>query len=184
MSLNRVLELSEANMSEGEYLEVANILKEINNNLPSAHEEQGLLKYELFDNTRLLCEAVDCECLDSTCGISIPFHSLKFLKFNNRTDYWLISEIEVYDKKIKASNFKEFLQIRLKSTMSVNFHFYTDDHELDMVFNFKKYVSFFIERYDNRWGDDDPPNEFEIFDDYIKFIADQIYDYFKICRSE
>jgi hypothetical protein len=178
MSLNRVLELSEANMNEGDYLEVANILRDIHNNTPPT-PPPFLQKTFIFNETYLLCENISCQCSGNKCGIKMFFKSIKFERNNPNHNYWEPREVNINDNIIKWSRFENMLNTQLKSTMSLVITFFNDGEAENMDFDFKEYVEFFTRRYEIRYGEDDDNliDEEDMYNAYIRLIVSQIKDY-------
>jgi hypothetical protein len=181
MSLNRVLELSEANMNEGDYLEVANLLRDIHNNTPPT-PPTILEKTFIFNETHLscqyICDCSVCDCNGNVCGgIKFFFKSIKFERRNNN-NWWELTELNIDDRMIKWDRFESMLNIQLKSTMSLDIRFFNDGEAESMDFKFEKYMKFYRRRYELRYGDDDDYGVEEVYVCYINFIVEQIKDYF------
>lgn len=171
MSLDRVLELSEANMNEGDYLEVANILRDVHNNTPPP--ERDLQKTIILNETHIRCKDIDCECFGNTIYIK----SIKFER-NNSHSYWLPKEVDVDDKIINWSRLGTMITQQLKASMSLDISFYTDSDNENMDFDFEKYVKFYTKRYEIVNGDlENFPDDESIYNDFICLIESQITSY-------
>lgn len=174
MSLDRVLELSEANMSEGDYLEVANILRDIHNNTPPP---EILQKTIILNETHIKCEYISCECFSENCGDSIYIKSIKFERCHSHS-YWLPKEVNVDDKIINWGRFESMITRQLRASMSLDISFYTDNDNESMDFNFEKYVKFYTKRYEIVNGDlENIPDEESMYNDFITLIESQIISY-------
>jgi hypothetical protein len=178
MSLDRVLELSEANMNEGDYLEVANLLRDIHNNTPPTI----LQKTFIFNETHLIGKSIICDCSEDDCGIKMFFKSMKFER--NQYNCWEPKELIIDDKIIKWSRVEYMLNTQLKSMMSIDITFFNDGEAENMHFNFERFTKFYTRRYEIRYGDDDDNfgSDDEVYDIYIRFIVEQIKDYFVSLR--
>jgi hypothetical protein len=188
MSLNRILELCEEHMSEGDYLQASNTLREIYNNKP----DQELIKRIEFESLRLgslkrCCDSGSfCERCESLLIVAVE---LSRVTIYQRT--WEIkkvyckSTINTNTMIVEREHFQDILKHFIRSHMWVDvklegwfnrtlkFHF-SDFNE----FSSKTFLA--VPLYEEDDPDDIYPKHYVDYLHYINYVTRQIVDYLEI----
>lgn len=180
MSLNRVLELSEANMNEGDYLEVANILRDVHNNTPPPPTDMERLI--ILNRVALSCECSCGDCDDLRERIRID--NIKITRAHIYSELWRLDEISIDGNAIKLNRLQAVLRMKLSSFMKFRWELKAEISTETTIYNFDDYSKFCEERYVVRWGDHDYDYDAEdVYKMYIKFIVEQVIEYLNSLSS-
>jgi hypothetical protein len=199
MQLSTILELCEEHMSEGDYLQASNILKNIHNNTTDEEnepEEMGLYIPTDYD----IYEYADCQIKidDNTANNDIVFQIHQIEKY--RRDQQIASigdQIVKVAYSIKENNVEtpadlccfiklrklfKFHLLKLQST-SIRY----SNGRYDHIFTFKKYLSFYSKLVKDNTAtglvDNDDVLCFDLeeyYEKFISYIIDTICEFLQI----
>ena len=185
MSLSSILELCEQHMSEGDYLNASNILKNIHNNTPIPCNERTILLGDL----KLEKNFNDYESRGDNDYWNF-FVIKKVIQKQIHVNYWKTEEIICnfcgHDLNIKWNTFSKVLKNYLKTNLWTDFTLY-GYFERHQKFDMISYMKFYHNRANAIYrvfideDDDSPDYDDEIsYDSFITYSVKLIKEYIEI----